>query len=277
MPDKTLGAYQRHEPLTADDFANADFARHADGRIARRANPDLWVYNQSPSSAPVWSVCRDMAEDGGWSPVRGCPDPDVHLDRDAGDAAVRWMIRTKEREARAQQAEKERDDARALLAEAQEEATRQAARADQAELDRDNARRWLRETEALLDQAGHERDEARAERDHFHEVAATFRDKFNAAESHPLTPDAITNEMAERARKRGSELVGALWDPEVVEAMLTAALTPEPERPDGAEEIEAVLREEWTFSDEDGGGDAFGDLAQRLASRGVRVVGEEDR
>ena len=63
----------------------------------------------------------------------------------------------------------------------------------------------------------------------------------------------------------------------VVEAMLTAALTPEPERPDGAEEIEAVLREEWTFSDEDGGGDAFGDLAQRLASRGVRVVGEEDR
>ena len=130
MPDKTLGAYQRHEPLTADDFANADFARHADGRIARRANPDLWVYNQPPSSAPAWSVCRDMAEDGGWSPVRGCPDPDVHLDRDAGDAAVRWMIRTKEREARAQQAEKERDDARALLAEAQEEATRQAARAE---------------------------------------------------------------------------------------------------------------------------------------------------
>ena len=52
---------------------------------------------------------------------------------------------------------------------------------------------------------------------------------------------------------------------------------PAPARPDGAEEIEAVLREEWTFSDEDGGGDAFGDLAQRLASRGVRVVGEEDR
>lgn len=135
------------------------------------------------------------------------------------------------------------------------------------------AEQWERRAE----KAGHERDEARAERDHFHEVAATFRDKFNAAESHPLTPDAITDKMVERARKRGSELVGALWDPEVVEAMLTAALTPEPERPDGAEEIEAVLREEWTFSDEDGGGDAFGDLAQRLASRGVRVVGEEDR
>ena len=78
-----------------------------------------------------------------------------------------------------------------------------------------------------LDAAERRADEARAERDHFHEVAATFRDKFNAAESHPLTPDAITDEMVERARKRGSELVGALWDPEVVEAMLTAALTPD--------------------------------------------------
>ena len=223
MSDKTLGAYQRHEPLTADDFAQADFARHADGRIARRANPDLWVYNQPPSSAPVWSVCRDMAEDGGWSPVRECPDPDVH-----------------------------------------------------ARVEKPASPYWQGMYDDALEKAEKERDEARAERDHFHEVAATFRDKFNAAESHPLTPDAITDEMVERARKRGSELVGALWDPEVVEAMPTAALTPEPERPDGAEEIEAVLREEWTFSDEDGGGDAFGDLAQRLASRGVRVVGEED-
>ena len=225
MPDKTLGAYQRHE------------------------TPDC------------------TAEQGDYVCTRETGHPGPHI------AATRVLNHA----VGAVWDERDQDDARALLAEAQEEATRQATRADQAELDRDNARRWLRETEALLDQAGHERDEARAERDHFHEVAATFRDKFNAAESHPLTPDAITDEMVERARKRGSELVGALWDPEVVEAMLTAALTPEPERPDGAEEIEAVLREEWTFSDEDGGGDAFGDLAQRLASRGVRVVGEEDR
>lgn len=51
---------------------------------------------------------------------------------------------------------------------------------------------------------------------------------------------------------------------------------PAPSRPDGAEEIEAVLRDEWTFSDEDGGEDAFADLAERLASRGVRVVTEKE-
>ena len=34
-----------------------------------------------------------------------------------------------------------------------------------------------------LDAAERRADEARAERDHFHEVAATFRDKFNAAEA----------------------------------------------------------------------------------------------
>ena len=72
-------------------------------------------------------------------------------------------------------------------------------RADQAELDRDNARRRLRETEALLDQAGHERDEARAERDHFHEVAATFRDKFNAAERRA---DEAEARIAEEKRLR---------------------------------------------------------------------------
>ena len=237
MSDKTLGAYQRHEPLTADDFASADFARHSDGRIAHRADPDLWVYNQQPALAPVWSVCRDMAEDGGWSPVRECPDPDVHA-RVEKPASAYWQGMYDEA---LEEVERDRDDARALLAEAQSEATRQATRADQAELDRDNARRWLSETEALLDQAGHERDEARAERDHFHEVAATFRDKFNAAESHPLTPDAITDEMVERALNTFFHHERALgWysakDVDDMHHALTAALTPEPERPDGAEE-----------------------------------------
>ena len=232
MPDKTLGAYERHETLTAADFAQADFARHEDGRIAHRAGPDLWVYNQKTSLAPVWSTCRDMAEDGGWSPVRECPDPDVHT-RVTNPASAYWQGMYDDA---LEEVERDRDDARALLTEAQSEATRQAERADQAELDRDNA--------------------------------------LAAAEPRPVT---VTDEMVKRARKRGSVLAGAVWDASVVEAMLTAALTPEPERPDGAEEIEAVLREEWTFSDEDGGGDAFGDLAQRLASRGVCVVGEEDR
>lgn len=57
----------------------------------------------------------------------------------------------------------------------------------------------------------------------------------------------------------------------------TDALTEPPARPEGAEDIEAVLREEWTFSDGDGGEEAFADLAGRLAQRGVRVVTEEKR
>ena len=134
------------------------------------------------------------------------------------------------------------------------------------------AEQWERRAE----KAEKERDEARAERDHFHEVAATFRDKFNAAESHPLTPDAITDEMVERAadRFRELDLDHEISEMDLVRGTILAALTP-PTRPDGATAIEAVLREEWSFSDEDGGEEAFADLAERLASRGVRVVTEE--
>ena len=88
-------------------------------------------------------------------------------------------------------------------------------------------------------------------------------------------PDAITDEMVERGRSAywgptyGGSVVGR------VRAILTAALTEPPARPEGAGDIEAVLREEWSFSDEDGGEEAFADLAERLAKRGVRVVTEE--
>ena len=109
-------------------------------------------------------------------------------------------------------------------------------------------------------------------------VVREYKDALEKAESRPLTPDAITDEMVERARS-------AYWGPtyggnvnERVRAILTAALTEPPKRPewaDDAEEIEAILREEWTFSEEDGGDDAFLNLAERLAERGVRVVGEE--
>lgn len=126
-------------------------------------------------------------------------------------------------------------------------------------------------------------EKAEEERDHLATVLATTarqRDEADKRNARPLTPDAITDEMVERAREEffGGDVGGPVSGPSSARrwrAALTAALTPEPARPDGAEEIEAVLREEWTFSDEDGGGDAFGDLAQRLASRGVRVVGED--
>ena len=108
-------------------------------------------------------------------------------------------------------------------------------------------------------------------------VVREYKDALEKAESRPLTPDAITDEMVERAWSEAGR-----WGHQVSDGgmshILAAALTEPPTRPewaDGAEEIEAILREEWTFSEEDGGDDAFLNLAERLAERGVRVVGEE--
>ena len=96
-----------------------------------------------------------------------------------------------------------------------------------------------------------------------------------AEQPRPLTPDAITDEMVERARNAPSFDGRLSPTPRLVREMLTAALTEPPTRPEGAEEIEAVLREEWSFGDEDGGEEAFADLAGRLAQRGFRVVSED--
>ena len=99
----------------------------------------------------------------------------------------------------------------------------------------------VREYKHALEKAVRERDEALAD-----------------AESRPLTPDDITDEMVERGRS-------AYWGPayggsveERVLAILTAALT-EPTRPEGAEKVEAVLHQYWS-------GDINGDdLADRIA------------
>ena len=71
-------------------------------------------------------------------------------------------------------------------------------------------------------------------------VVREYKDALEKAESRPLTPDAITDEMVERGRS-------AYWGPafggsveERVLAILTAALT-EPTRPEGAEDIEAAF------------------------------------
>lgn len=77
----------------------------------------------------------------------------------------------------------------------------------------------------------------------------------------PLAPDAITDEMVERARRSleddgwivPEDGVGQLAD------ALTAALTESPARPEGAEKVEAVLHQYWS-------GDINGDdLADRIA------------
>ena len=100
----------------------------------------------------------------------------------------------------------------------------------------------VREYKVALEKAVRERDAALAD-----------------AESHPLTPDAITDEMVERGRS-------AYWGPayggsvdERVLAILIAALTDPPARPEGAEKVEAVLHQYWS-------GDIDGDdLADRIA------------
>lgn len=91
-------------------------------------------------------------------------------------------------------------------------------------------------------------------------------------------PVTVTDEMVKRGVNvylRGGETIEG-----VVRAVLTTALTPEPKRPDGAEEIEKALRD---IDPEAGGECGMWDgfslplIADALASRGVRVVGEEDR
>ena len=100
----------------------------------------------------------------------------------------------------------------------------------------------VREYKHALEKAVRERDEALAD-----------------AESHPLTPDAITDEMVERGRVAyWGSTYGGTADGRV-RAILTAALTEPPTRPEGAEKVEAVLHQYWS-------GDINGDdLADRIA------------
>ena len=61
------------------------------------------------------------------------------------------------------------------------------------------------------------------------------------ATGRPLTPDAITDEMAERALRSWRYRPGAARVPDTVREMLTAALTEPPARPEGAERWEDFL------------------------------------
>ena len=121
----------------------------------------------------------------------------------------------------------------------------------------------VREYKDALEKAEQERDEAneRAEKhrravvDHstnarcwmqtseeWQATAEEWEKRARAAEKpRPLTPDAITDEMIERGRS-------AYWGPtfggsvnERVRAILAAALTEPPARPEGADDIEAAF------------------------------------
>lgn len=90
-------------------------------------------------------------------------------------------------------------------------------------------------------------------------------------------PDiTVTDEMVERAHAAAARFgTAADISASATFAMLTAALTEPPKRPEGAEEIESAIRA-W---DENGDTNAdhgdWDNLADFLASRGVRVTGSE--
>jgi hypothetical protein len=107
MSDRTLGAYQRHEKHDAADFAKARFATDSHGGKAWRSNAGLW----HTSWGFVYS--DDEMAAAGWSPVRECPDPELHdiVALSRAIAAVTPCSCSAQR-ALAEKAEKERDEAR---------------------------------------------------------------------------------------------------------------------------------------------------------------------
>ena len=74
---------------------------------------------------------------------------------------------------------------------------------------------------------------------------AWLRDRANDLEPRPLTPDAITDEMVERGVEKFRSLPTAMSAHARVSIILTAALTEPPKRPEGAEDIEALLIAAW--------------------------------
>ena len=112
---------------------------------------------------------------------------------------------------------------------------------------------------ARAEKAEQERDEARAD------LAEYVQAQALRAHPRPLTPDAITDEMVERGLDALAEEAAVSVTIPTMRAVLTAALTEPPTRPEGAEEIEAYMRELVTSHPED----HYGELADHLASRGV--------
>ena len=92
---------------------------------------------------------------------------------------------------------------------------------------------------------------------------AWLRDRLDDLDPRPLTPDAITDEMVERARNAPSFDGRLSPTPRLVREILTAALTEPPARPEGAERWEDFLIDSLdyqTLTDQQ-----IADLADRIA------------
>ncbi|PMC76380.1 hypothetical protein [Brachybacterium sp. UMB0905] len=195
--------------------------------------------------------------------------------------------------ARAEKAEQERDEAKrsecpdkdvhwryiGLLDELNEmrhQRYEARARADQAEARAEKAEQEVEHLRTVLDTTARQRDEADKrvtkvvkERDQaIADQHMTADQHLAAAVAHGVT---ATDEMVERARLAYNAIYPSGAWVGGIRAALTAALT-KPQRPDGAEEIERLLTENLGDFRPPVEPEAIADL---LASRGVRVVGEE--
>ncbi|QCR53230.1 hypothetical protein C1N80_06295 [Brachybacterium sp. SGAir0954] len=291
MPDQ--------KTYTAADFAKADFARRPSGRTAHRCGPDTWQTTLPMEPWTTWwGADADMAADG-WVPVTeytvtAAPTTDEDARRpltDTIDFAALW----KQEHARAEQAERERDDALTMSA-MWKETARKLVR-DQQPL-RYSLRLADRAGDALerrVEEAERERDDARESLREANETvkslrAMTARELLDAAlEAAHVPEDGIIPAGAEYMERYGD---GSFYGPltfdgnlPAVQGLLERRLVdpPTPKRPEGAEEIEAYMRELVASHPED----HYGELADHLASRGVlppltdkseprRVASEED-
>lgn len=133
------------------------------------------------------------------------------------------------------------------------------------------------EAQETIQRLTKERDEAREALDRADAALAGASALIEKYESRPLTPDAITDEMVERALASfEKDRPGIHHFPQMIRSALTAALTEPPARPEGAEELGRALMDAHHADSNLYGADDFGALADFLvAERGVRVVGEE--
>lgn len=154
------------------------------------------------------------------------------------------------------------DDGLTLLM-VQQQRDQATARAEKAEQERDEARKFATAEHMRTVKAEQERDEARKK-------VAEYVSLLAAPLARPLTADDISDEMLHRAEE------AFMWNDTLsrraaLSAALAAALTEPPARPEGAEEIEAILAElpDTDLPITDAG------RADLLAERGIRVTGAE--
>lgn len=271
MTDRTLGGYIRTSPApddmdggvaaaliekeaerpTAADFAKARFATRPDGKFAARVatGPHSELYPWRCSDIPGRADSA-MAQDG-FAPVRECPDPGEHEDREDDVTLLRHDLALMER--RAEKAEEVADLRRSEI-----------VRLSQ---DRNDWEGNALDAEDRAEKAEQERDEARK---HLHDAEARI-DELRAEQPRPLTPDDIT-ELVKKTETRLGDAIRALFPDTAMSTYRIASAVVEaltvPTRPEGAEELERLIETSpWHLA---GSCSAEADW---LASRGVRVEG----